>query len=318
MDHRWQPRVPWPRDLIRPVPVDPTGIGGPTKRQAAGRYWRRTSTGLHVPANTDRDRVEQRILEQSARLPPGAAVTGWAACRVHGAGFFDGLARDGRTRLPVPLAVGTSGRLRAGPDAVGVHHVLLDEDQAVRHGIPVVVTVRAAYDAVRLAPDSRAAVVSLDMALAAQIVTVGELLAYAARQPRGRGVVHRAVRLCSPHSRSPRETELRLVWVLDARLPPPLVNCEVRDLDGRLLGIADLLDVEAGLVVEYDGADHRTAGRQAADLRREDGLRRVGLEVVRVSGPDDPALVVRRLLEARGRCRFEPPQQRRWVAAPAR
>lgn len=318
MDHRWQPRAPWPRDLVRPVPVDPTGVAGPTKRQAAGPYWRRTSSGLHVPADTDPARVEQRVLEQSARLGPGGAVTGWAACRVHGAAFFDGLDRDGRTLLPVPLAVGRSGRVRPGPDAVGVHHLLLDGDRVVRHGVPVVVEVRAAYDAVRLAGDPRAAVVALDMALAAGIVTVGALGEYALRQPRGRRLVQRAVRLSSPHSRSPRETELRLVWVLDARLPEPLVNCEVRDLDGRLLAVADLLDVVAGLVVEYDGADHRSATRQSADLVREDALRRVGLEVVRVAGRDRRDVVVRRLRAARARCRFEPSERRRWVAVPAR
>lgn len=300
------------------MPIDPAGVTGPTKRQAAGPYWRRTSTGPHVPTDTDSGRVEQRVLEQSARLGPGGAVTGWAACRIHGAAFCDGLARDGRTLLPVPLAVGRSGRVRPGPDAEGVHHVLLDEDRAVRHGIPVVVAVRAAYDAVRLADDPRAAVVALDMALAAGMVTIEELAEYALRQPRGRRLVQWAARLSSPHSRSPRETELRLVWVLDAGLPEPLVNCEVRDLDGRLLAIADLLDVVAGLVVEYDGADHRTAARQSADLVREDGLRRVGLEVVRVAGRDRREAVVRRLLDARARCRFEAPEQRRWIAIPAR
>ena len=40
------------------------------------------------------------------RLPAVGAVTGWAACRLHGAAFFDGLAPDGVTPLPVPLAVG--------------------------------------------------------------------------------------------------------------------------------------------------------------------------------------------------------------------
>ena len=35
------------------------------------------------------------------------------------------------------------------------------------------------------------------------------------------------------------------------------VNCPIQDLAGNLLGIADLLDEEAGLAVEFDGADHR-------------------------------------------------------------
>ena len=34
-------------------------------------------------------------------------------------------------------------------------------------------------------------------------------------------------------------------------------GCEVFDVDGNLLGYPDLLDVEAGIAVEYDGDDHR-------------------------------------------------------------
>ncbi|WP_183097998.1 hypothetical protein [Nocardioides pelophilus] len=37
------------------------------------------------------------------RCGDDGAVTGWAALRLYRAGFFDGLANDGRTRLPVPL-----------------------------------------------------------------------------------------------------------------------------------------------------------------------------------------------------------------------
>lgn len=319
MPHRWEPVAPWPSDLVRPVPVDPLGAAGPTRREAAGPYWVRTSPGRYVPADTDRTRGEQRVLEQAVRLPAAGAVTGWAACRIHGAAFFDGLADDGRTRLPVPLAVGPSGRLRGGGEATGVHHVLLPPDRACLHGIATVVPVRAAYDAVRLAAGPRDAVVELDMALAARLTTLDQLAAYADQQPRDRRTVLRAARLATPHSRSPRESRLRLAWLLDARLPPPLVNATVRDRAGRFVAIADLLDVEAGLAVEYDGADHRTSRRQAADLGREDRLRRVGLEVVRFSGPDlaDRALVVRRLLEARARCRFDAVLDRAWVAIPA-
>src|SRR3954447_802486 len=67
-----------------------------------------------------------------------------------------------------------------------------------------------------------------------------------------------ALDLASEDSRSPNETRMRLVWVLDAGLPVPAVNQPVYDLDGRLLGVADLLDVAAGVVGEYDGEDHAT------------------------------------------------------------
>ena len=55
-----------------------------------------------VPVDADRGVVEQRVAEESGRLPAGGAVTGWAALRLHGANLLDGTS-DGRTPLPVPL-----------------------------------------------------------------------------------------------------------------------------------------------------------------------------------------------------------------------
>ena len=42
--------------------------------------------------------------------------------------------------------------------------------------------------------------------------------------------------------RSPQEFRMYLCWRLDAELPMPLLNREVYDLDGRLIGIPDLFD----------------------------------------------------------------------------
>jgi hypothetical protein len=68
-----------------------------------------------VPVGVSDDLPEQRILEQSMRLPDGGAVTGWAACRLLGASFFDGLEQDGGTRSPVSWGSTTE---RGRPDAV--------------------------------------------------------------------------------------------------------------------------------------------------------------------------------------------------------
>ena len=109
-----------------------------------------------------------------------------------------------------------------------------------------------------------------------------------------------------------------LVWVLDAGLPRPLKNCEVFSRSGQLLAVADLLDVEAGVVGEYDGGDHSGARRRSHDATREARLRDHGLEVFRVTGYDllDPASVVRRMHAARNRARWEPAAQRRWTIEP--
>jgi hypothetical protein len=110
------------------------------------------------------------------------------------------------------------------------------------------------------------------------------------------------------------------VWVLDAGLPRPLVNQPLFDRRGRLLGYPDLLDVEAGLVGEYDGEDHRRARRHSSDVDREARMRDVRLEVTRATGIDlaDRRALATRIQTARRRAPFVAPASRGWTTtAPA-
>lgn len=255
------------------------------------------------------------------RLPTVGAVTGWAACRLFGGSFFDGLAGDGTTPLPVPLAIGPGGNIRPHPQIVLCFDRLPLVDIVRRHGIRTVAATRGVFDAMRLAPSVRAAVVALDMAVAARVTSIERVALYTFAHPGRTNIaqVREALPLAREGSRSPKESRLRLIWEIDARLPPPELNCPVLDREsGRLLGIADLLDVHAGLAVEFDGADHRLAAQHTRDVAKDEAFRSRGLEVCRVTGLDlrDRDLVVRRLLAARGRARFEPPEARKWVAAP--
>jgi len=319
--HHWDPVCSPPRGLVVPVPVDPTGKLGPTRGQAAGPRWRKTSAGHYVPADTRVDVPEQRILEASMRLPPLGAVTGWAACRLYGATFHDGLERDGTTQIPVPLAVGARGGVRRDPRISVDFEGLTRDDWSLVQGIRTMKRVRATFDAMRGTLDVREAVVALDMMVAARLVSIQQLQAYA--ESRGGahriGLVRSALPLASEHSRSPNETRTRLIAVLDAGLPNDLlVNCGIHDRSDRLLGIADLLDTEAGLVIEFDGADHRGVTRHSRDVIKDDDLRGCELEVVRVTGSQlrDVPVLVRRLHAARTRARFVPEAERTWVAHP--
>lgn len=319
--HKWNPRREFPRDLVRPVPVDPTGRWGPTKAAAAGPSWRRTTPGLYVPTGTPTGRSEQRILEQSMRPPPHGAVTGWAACRVHGAAFHDGLQPDGITEIPVPLVVGARGGVWRDPAIKVYFERLTATDIVVRHGIPVVWPIRAVFDAMRFAGDLREAAVALDMAAAAELVSVEQMIGHIARRRGTRriAIARKAVVLASEHSRSPNETRVRLIAVLDAGFPSDiLVNPIVLSREGARIGEVDLLDLRAGLVAEFDGADHRGVLRHAHDVQKEDALRRLGLEVVRVTGPDlrINGRVAGRLIAARQRAKFVEPDDRLWVARP--
>ncbi len=122
--------------------------------------------------------------------------------------------------------------------------------------------------------------------------------------------------LAQENSWSPRETShLRLVWVLDAGLRPPLCNAPVFDLAGRHIGTPDILDEQAGVAGEYDASLHIQGWQRARDVRREERFRSVGLEYFTVVAADarDRAAVVGRMQATRARAAFAAPSTRAWT-----
>jgi hypothetical protein len=295
MSHRWDPIAPPVTGLVPPVRAGGTG---PTRKQARGPGWRRTSRGLFVPADVSDDLVEQRILEASAR---GGVVTGWAALRLHGGGFFDGLARDGVSRLPVPLAA-CSERFGSGDGAVVVADRIPPDDVTVVHGIQCARVERALFDEMRRIGELREAAVAIGAACAARLTTVARMRTYAATRRWYRDVrmAREAVELAVEDCRSPQEDRFRILWECDAGWGRPLINRAVLDDRGRLVAIPDLLDVKRGVVGEYAGADHRDIDRHEEDIEREAALRAVGLEYVEVVGRDlrNRERVIRRMEQA--------------------
>ncbi|HEX7716017.1 MAG TPA: hypothetical protein VF416_01920 [Marmoricola sp.] len=302
MASRWDVRCPPPRGLVRPVPIDPRGVTGPTAGQAKGPRWRRSSPRLYVPAEVDPSRVEQRILEQAQLLPPGGVVTGWAALRLAGGGYFDGLDPGDLHELPVPLLVPPERKVRARSGIVVIRRPLDLDDTTVLHGIPCARPERAVADEVRRLGELRSAVRVLDMAYAAGLTTPAGVDGHLRRTGRTHGIrlLREALELGDLRSRSPQEVDLRLVWQLDAGLPRPRMNWPLADDDGRYLGKPDLLGPELGVYGEFDGADHRSRRRHRSDVRRHEDFRRVGLEGFVVVGEDlrDTALVVDRMRAA--------------------
>ena len=300
--------------VVHPVRVDERGIAGPTPGQARGPHWRRTSAGLFVPADVVDDMVEQRIIEAAARLRTGA-VTGWAALRLHGGGYFDGLARDGRTRRPVALATGLDRlRPRAG---VELHRAeVADDEVVVRYGVRCVTPERALFDEMRWAPELQERVVAMDMAAAAELTSIARMSGYTRSRHRspGRLAVIEALWWADEHAWSPQEVRLRMIWRRVVRAKP-LCNRPVLDLDGGLIGIPDLLDEDSGMAGEFNGAVHRTRTRYQRDIHREDRFRRSGLEPFTVVGDDldNEARVIDRIQAARERAGRNP---RHWVVAP--
>jgi hypothetical protein len=319
--HKWDPVCSRPRGLVRPVRIDPSGVHGPTRGQARSRQWRQSSYGFYVPVDADVRRPEQRVLEASMLLPAGGAVTGWASLRLQRAAFFDGRREDGITLDPVALIVGPNVR-RAPREGIELLRDRLPAEEVICcEGIPCAAAERAVFDETRRATTLTDAVVVYDMAFAAQLTSIRRMQRFLGAHAGWNGVplARAGLALASEHSWSPFESRVRVVWVVDARLPTPLVNREIFDRGtGRLLGIGDLLDPVAGVVCEADGGEHAAAKRRSRDAGRDGDFRNHGLETLRITGYDlhDKPAMVRRMHEARARALWLPEDQRRWTLQP--
>lgn len=316
MAHRWDPIAPPVSGLVLPARVDPRGRTGPTRGQSRGPGWRRTGPGLFVPGHVSDALVEQRIVEAWARCGTDAVVTGWAALRLHGGGFFDGLARDGQTRLPVPIAANES-RVRAASGLRVVEDRIPPDEVIDLHGVRCTRVERALFDEMRRIGDVPEMAVAAGAAYAGRLTSVRRMRLYAATRRWYRDVrlVKEAVEMSVEGCRSPQEDRFRLIWEYAAGWGRPLINRDILDERGSLVAVPDLLDPVRGVVGEYAGADHRDIDRHESDIEREAILRDVGLEYVETVGRDlrDARKVTRRMEQAAARAVH---LTRRWRVGP--
>lgn len=286
--------------VVPPMRRFPTNPTGPTRHETDRDGWRRTSYGFWVPSYVDPEPVEQRIVEAAANLGEFGGVTGWAGLAWIGARWFNGLERDGITKRPVVLAADCK---RKPVNAVLSEERLLPGELIQVDGVVLTLPIRSVTFEMRYASSVRQAVVVFEMAAYDDLISIAELEAYLPSLSGWTGVpqLRAAFALVVENSWSPQETRLRLVWLIDAELPAPLCNQPVFDLDGNLLGTPDLLDVEAGLIVQYDGPDHLDPEQAAFDRAQDLRYLEHGLVVLRVDRHDleDRHRLAVRLDEAR-------------------
>ena len=245
-------------------------------------------------------------------------MTGWAALRMYGGGYFEGLGRDGETPLPVRLVVPLGRNLRPWGLTEVERATVGESEIQMMYEVPCTIALRAVFDAARSASNEREAVVVVDMALAAGLISLDAFRAYAfgRRGWPGARRARCAALLADARSLSPQETLMRLIWIIDARLPTPRSNWPVSDLHGRRLGRPDLLCDELAVIGEYDGAEHRRRSRHRSDVARDQGFRDAGLESFVVVGGDidDRRLVVDRMQAAVARAK-QANRPRGWMVA---
>ena len=253
--------------------------------------WRRTSRGLYVPGDVEQT-ATQRIVSAAALMPPGGVIGGWAAARVHGAEFQDGLDERGAERAVDVLLPGGLHRL----DVPGVAYRRASlgwGDTCLVNDFLVTTPVRTAVDLACWARSVTGATVQLDLLLEAGL-PLNDLRRAAPSRRRGSVQARSAIDLARCGSRSPGETRLRLLYVREVGAPAPLLNPTLLDRAGRFLAMPDLFDAEAGLAMEYDGASwaserelgHRDRRQHREDNVREEGMERHGIIVVRADAAD--------------------------------
>jgi hypothetical protein len=298
------PRRPdLPEPASRPRTTADLLATGVTRHRVAGPRWTPVLRGVHAPAGTDPTDPMTRILAVAELMPERAVIGGWAALHLLGVRDLDGrTGPGGRTLLPVRVCLGPFGGMRPRTGIEADRAVLLPEDVTEVHGLAVTTAVRSCVDVMRF-DGVEEGVVAGDAAGRFRVAGPEEIRAYVASHPGMKGIpaARTAAALLDPRAASCPESRLRVVWVVEAGLPMPLVNVEVVDLDGFLLGLADLFDPEAAMVGEYDGSQHRDLAQHTADNAREEGFERHNAVVVRATSidlwPRRPHLV-RRILAA--------------------
>ena len=305
-------------------------IGVDRNRIARGGFVR-VRRGTYVPAGTPVDDADARMAIAASGLPDVVVLGGWAAARLHERsvpstsdplvvfdGAMPGVGAGDQGALPVLVCAPREARIRPLPGVTLLRSGIESTERVVLEGVPVTSALRTAFDLARTWPLTPG-VVALDRLRNLGLIDAEELEALTRRKAGWCGVGHvrRALALSDGGAESPRETLLRLLWT-DAGLARPLANRVVRDLDGHFVARVDLVDPDAGVVGEYDGGFHASAGRRSKDAARQERLEALGLLMIRACDPDLATPHGRmawqmRLRDVYARARAHPPHRRSWI-----
>ncbi|WP_433828422.1 type IV toxin-antitoxin system AbiEi family antitoxin [Actinoplanes sp. CA-015351] len=177
-------------------------------------------------------------------------------------------------------------RLHRDPRIVVHYTGLAAADVCVRNGLRLTTPERTIFDLGRRTGRADA-LVTLDAMLHRHLIDPAALRKMIGRRERWPGTARLGalLPLAEPRSESPMETRLRLVLV-DAGVPPPVAQFEIRDARGVLLGRADLAWPELRLAAEYEGDHHRQRDQFRQDVERFNKLRMAGWTVLRFTADD--------------------------------
>ena len=243
-----------------------------TKNQLAGRSYRRLFPDVYAPCDLA---VDLKLRSRAAYLlvaDGGGVLAGYSAALLHGADCAP---------LRAPAEVLVSGTCRRHPGLAVRYGPTVGDEITEVSGCRVTSPLRTAWDLCRRL-DRTEAVVALDALARAGRFSPDDLLARRLGEPGARGCrrLDVIVAASDPRAESPPETRLRLA-LIEAGLPTPEVQYEIRDEHGFVLARFDLAYPESKLAIEYDGAVHFSRRRREADLQRDTTVAGHGWQTLR-------------------------------------
>lgn len=248
-----------------------------TRGMLQGPAWVRLFPDVYLHRDA---RLDHRTWCDAAALllPAGAAVGGLSAAYLWGVDLLP-------AEAPVSVAVPRTGRMRRHSRLAVRYTALPDHDVTRFAGIPLTTPLRTAFDLGRRPPLPEA-VVAMDALLNRRLLTLDELRAYAEDRPwAGSRQLTDVLTLAEPLTESPMETRLRLI-VVQAGLPRPVAQHDVRDREGRFVGRLDLAYPDIRLGLEYEGDHHRDRATFRHDMARTNALRVAGWTILRFTADD--------------------------------
>lgn len=256
-----------------------------------GPSWRRLLPDVYLHRDS---RLDHRTWCEAVALvlPLGSAIGLLSAAYLWSVNLLP-------TGAPVHAVIPRAARVRRHP-AVSVTRTQLFPDEITRFGgLPVTTPLRTAFDLGRR-PPLEDAVIAVDALTHRRLVSLDDLAKCAAGRPRwtGNRQLASVLSLAEPLTESPMETRLRLI-LIQAGLPRPVAQHEVRDGLGRFVARLDLAYASWRLGLEYEGDHHRDRAVFRHDLARVNALRALGWTVLRFTADDvlrHPGRIVQQVL----------------------
>jgi len=254
--------------------VDEARDAGLSLRALSGKSWSRIGTGLYCWSGPKDDpwltlSAWQRVVPAEAFFIGGSAA------------WLFGL--DLQATDPVEVGVPPSCGIRTRVGLLVRHLDIPPAEVVTTRGLRAT-SLPLTLAGLCLRWPTVEALVAIDMALCRGLTdadALGQYAISASGQP-GMSRLRSLAAIAAP-AESPMETRLRYLLV-QAGLPRPQVQANLRDASARFVGRVDLYYPAARLAIEYDGGNHRE--RLVEDNRRQNALVNAGHRLLRFTAGD--------------------------------